>query len=79
MLDLEEDLRAVFHGGDFASDWLRHRQAAPTAPVTGILGMADDDALEGRAVATVRVLRLPAASDLRADDELEALLGSARP
>lgn len=75
MLDLADDLRTVFYGSDFATDWLRHRVATPTAPVTGILGVADEEALEGRAIATARVLRLPAGSDVRADDELESVAG----
>jgi len=73
LADLAADLRAVFYGSDFATDWLRHRAGTPTETVTGILGVADDDALQGRVIATARVLRLPAGGDLRADDELQAL------
>lgn len=72
MLDLSDDLGTVFFGADFASAFLRVRAGAPSVSVTGILGVADDTALEGRALTAARVLRLPAGSDVRADDELQA-------
>lgn len=73
MLDLADDLRTVFFGADFASAFQCTRAGVPTVSVTGILGVADDEALEGRALAAARVLRLPAGSDVRADDVLVAL------
>lgn len=72
MLDLEEDMAAVFYGADFAATFTRQRPLAADAEVTGILGTTDEDALEGRAIASTRTLRMPAIADVRADDVLVA-------
>lgn len=73
MLDLEEDLAATFFGADFASTFVRQRPMALDVEVAGILGTTDEDALEGRAIASTRTLRLPATADVRADDVLVAV------
>ena len=73
MLDFEEDMAEVFFSDDFATRFERVRAAAAPLAVAGILGIADEEALEGRVIATVRVLRLPAACDVRVGDVLVAL------
>lgn len=73
MLDFEDDMAEVFFGADFAARFLRHRAAVDSKTVVGILGIADEDALNGRVIAAARVLRAPALSDVRADDVLEVL------
>lgn len=73
MLNLEEDLAAVFFGDDFTATFLRQRPLAPDVEVAVILGVVDDEALEGRAIAAVRTARMPATADVRADDVLVAL------
>jgi len=75
MLDLAEELSAVFYGDDFACTFVRQRLSMPDQAVVGILGIADDDALEGRVLAAARTLRMPAASDVRAGDVLEVTAG----
>ncbi len=73
MLDLEDDMRGVFFSADFAARFQRTRTGQAVKQVVGILGIADDEALEGRAMAAARTLRLPSYSDVRADDVLQAL------
>lgn len=73
MLDLEEDLAAVFFGADFASPFTRQRPMASDVQVSVIVGALDDDALDGRAIATTRVARMPATADVCADDVLVAV------
>lgn len=73
MLNLEDDLAAVFFGADFTAAFLRQRPMAPDVEVAVILGIADDEALDGRALAAVRTARMPATADVRADDALVAL------
>lgn len=72
MLDLEEDLSAVFFGPDFTAIFTRQRPAAADVPVAVILGVADDEALDGRAMATTRIAHMSAVADVRADDVLVA-------
>jgi len=69
----DEDLAAVFYGADFALPFTRTRTGAPSLTVHGILGAVDQDALDGRTLAAVRTLQLPATADLRADDLLQSL------
>lgn len=71
MLDLTGDLHEVFFS-DFATSFIRTRHGLNAVAVMGILGTADEEALEGRVMAAVRELRLPASYDLRAGDELTA-------
>jgi hypothetical protein len=73
VLDFEDDMAAVFFGADFAARFLRHRAAVESKAIAGILGIADEEALEGRVIAAARVLRVPALSDVRVDDVLEVL------
>lgn len=73
MLGLQEDIAAVFFGADFASPFTRLRPLAPDVEVVGILGVTDEDALDGRAIASTRTLRMPATADVRADDVLVAV------
>lgn len=73
MLDLEEDMTEVFFGDDFAARFVRHRAGAAAKDVVGILGIADEEALEGRVVASARQLRAPAVCDVLADDVLEVV------
>lgn len=72
MLDLDHDLREVFYGGDFALTFSVERQGAVVAVVTGIVGVIDDEALDGRVIAAERTLRLPSTHDLRERDVLVA-------
>lgn len=74
MLDLlADDIDSVFFGADFASTFARYRPLAAAVEFAAIFGVADDEALEGRSLAVVRVLRLPASVDLRADDIVVAV------
>ncbi|SFF14822.1 hypothetical protein [Paracidovorax wautersii] len=73
MLHLEEDMRTVFFGSDFAARFRRHRAGELAREVVGIVGTVDDEALEGRVFAASRTLRYPADCELRADDVLECL------
>lgn len=70
MLDFREDMRTVFFGSDFASTFSRQRASVPDVDVVGILGIADDEALDGKVIAAARVLRMPTDLDVRADDVL---------
>ncbi len=72
MQHLQDDLGAVFYGPDFAATFTRTRPGAASVNVALILGIADDDALEGRAIAVQRTAQMPASCDVRADDLLEA-------
>lgn len=73
MIDLEDDMRGVFFSADFATRFERTRAGQAANEVVGILGVADDEALDGHAMAAARTLRLPSGSDVRADDVLQAL------
>lgn len=73
MLDLAEDLATVFFGPDFATPFTRQRHAAADVPVVVIIGVADDEALDGRALATTRTALMPATADVRADDVMVAV------
>lgn len=75
MLDLGDDMRTVFYGGDFAATFRRHRRATAPKEVVGILGIADEDALDGKALAVARTLRMPSGCDVGADDVLEVVTG----
>ena len=72
MLDLAEDLATVFFGPDFAAIFTRQRPAAADVPVALIIGVSDDEVLEGRALAATRNALMPATADVRADDVLVA-------
>lgn len=71
MLGFDDDMHSVFFGGDFAATFERQRAGVAVQAVRGILGVLDDEALDGRVIAAARVLRLPAGSDLRAGDLLQ--------
>lgn len=73
MLALEEDLAAVFYGADFAAIFTRLRPLAADVQVAVIVGAVDEEALDGRAIATTRAARMPATADVRADDVLVAV------
>lgn len=73
MLDLDHDMEHVFYGSDFALRLKRVRPGAVDLQLQGIVGVADDEALEGYALATSRTLQCPAVVDLRAEDVLELL------
>ena len=73
MLDLEDDMRGVFFSADFAARFWRTRAGQAGQEVVGILGVADDEALQGRVIAAARTLLLPAASDVRVGDTLQAM------
>ena len=51
MLDLEDDMRGVFFSADFAARFWRTRAGQAGQEVVGILGVADDEALQGRVIA----------------------------
>lgn len=70
MLDLDRDLREVFYGDDFALTFLIERQGTVVGTAAGIIGVIDDDALDGRVIAAERTLRLPSIHDLRERDVL---------
>lgn len=70
MLDLEEDLATTFYGADFAAIFTRQRPAVADVQVALIIGTADEEALEGRALATTRAALMLATADVRADDVL---------
>ena len=73
MLDLEADLAAVFFGADFAAPFTRQRPLIADVQVLGIFGITDEEALDARAIASTRSLRIPATADVRADDVLVAV------
>lgn len=73
MLDLEADMRDVFFSAEFSARFQRTRAGQAATEIVGILGIADDDALDGHAIAAARTLCLPSSSDVRADDVLQAL------
>jgi len=72
MLDLDRDLREVFYGDDFALTFSIERQGAVVGSATGILGVIDEEALDGRVIAADRTLRLPSIINLRERDVLIA-------
>lgn len=72
MLNLDHDLRKVFYGDDFALTFLIERQGVVVGSAAGILGVVDDDALDGRVIAAERTLRLPSNHDLYDRDVLTA-------
>ena len=73
MLDLAEDLATVFFGPDFTAAFTRQRPSVPDVQVAVIIGVADGEALDGRALATTRTALMPATADVRADDVLVAV------
>lgn len=73
MLDLEDDMAAVFFGTDFAHTFTRQRPGVADVDVVGILGVVDAEALQDRVIATARTLRMPATADVRVDDVLVAV------
>ena len=70
MIDLAQDMDAVFFGPDFATPMLRQRESADDIEFPAILGVLDEEALDGRALAATRVARFSACHDVRADDLL---------
>lgn len=72
MLDLEEDMAAVFYGPDFATTFARQRPLVADVDVVLIFGVVDEEALDGRAMAATRKVQMPATQDVRADDVLVA-------
>lgn len=77
MLDLARDLREVFYGHDFALPFSIERQGAVVGSAAGILGVIDDEALDGRVFAAERTLRLPSMHELRERDVLIMLADEA--
>ena len=73
MLDLEEDMAAVFYGPDFATTFTRQRPSVADVDVVLIFGVVDEEALDGRAIAATRKVQMPATQDVRADDVLVAV------
>lgn len=73
MLDLEEDMAAVFYGPDFATTFARQRPSVADVDVLLIFGVLDEEALDGRAIAATRKVQMPATQDVRADDVLVAV------
>ena len=73
MLDLEEDMAAVFYGPDFANTFTRQRPLVADVDVALIFGVVDEEALDGRAIAATRKVQMPATQDVRADDLLVAV------
>ena len=73
MLNLEDDMAAVFYSADFATAFTRQRPMAPDVAVVAIFGVLDDEAMDGHALAATRVVRMPATQDVRADDVLVAV------
>lgn len=73
MLDLAEDLSTVFFGADFSAIFTRQRPAVADVQVALIIGVSDDEALEGRAIATTRTVLMPATADVKADDVMVAV------
>lgn len=69
---LHDDLAAVFYGGDFAVTFTRYRPGVAHVDVQAILGIADEEVLEGRALAAARTVQIPSTQDVRADDVLIA-------
>lgn len=72
MLDLEEDMASAFYGPDFTSTFTRQRPAAADVDVAVILGVVDEEALDGHAMAATRKVQMPVTQDVRADDVLVA-------
>lgn len=72
MLDLEIDMATVFFGTDFAATFTRQRPLVADVDVMAIFGVADEEALDGRVIATARSLRMPCTADVRVDDVLVA-------
>lgn len=73
MLDLKEDMAAVFYGPDFATTFTRQRPSVADVDVVLIFGVVDEEALDGRAMAATRKVQMPATQDVRADDVLVAV------
>lgn len=73
MLDLEEDMLAVFYGPEFAATFTRQRPLAADVDVVAIFGVVDAEALDGHALAATRKVQMPATQDVRADDVLVAV------
>ncbi len=69
---IQDDLAAVFYSADFSVTFARHRPGVEPVDVPVILGITDDEALEGRAWAATRTVQMPATQDVRADDVLVA-------
>lgn len=73
MIDHAHDLAAVFYGPDFAPLFKRVRPLAVDLDVRAILGTVDEEVLDGRSIAAVRVARFAAGQDVRVDDKLVAV------
>ena len=73
MIDHAHDLAVVFYGADFAGLFARRRPAVVDVEIRVILGAIDDEVLDRRAMAAVRVARFTSGQDVRADDRLITL------
>lgn len=73
MLNLEEDMAAVFYGTDFSTTFTRQRPSVADVDVQVIFGVVDAEALDGRAMAATRKVQMPVTQDVRADDVLVAV------
>lgn len=73
MLNLEDDITAVFFGTDFAARFTRVRVGVDDAEISGIFGVTDGQALDRHAHAATRTLHTPATADVQRDDMLVCL------
>ncbi len=70
----DDDLAlGVFTDPEVATVFSRVRVGVADLQVSGILGLNDDDALQGQVLAAQRTLRLPGMPDVRADDVLHVV------
>jgi hypothetical protein len=69
----DDDLAlGVFTDAEIATVFRRVRPGVPDVDIAGIFGLDDDDALQGRALAAQRRLRVVGLCDVRPDDVLHA-------
>lgn len=73
MIDLAADVAAIFGGPEFSVRLTRRRAGAPDLEIRMVIGVVDDEVLEGRALAAVRKGAFPTTTDVRADDLLIAV------
>lgn len=70
----DDDLAlGVFTHPEVATVFRRVRTGVADVEVSGILGVNDDEALQGQVLAAQRMLRLPGLPDVRADDVLHVI------
>lgn len=67
---VEDDLSDFFDVDDFAVEVTRVRPAAADITFDAIIGLADEDALMGRATAAERVLHWPTGPDVLEEDTI---------